>query len=384
MTDIEIQERELNRFWNELLTPGANPDARNVDGDAAATLHHLARMTRAPLPEEAVRRVEQGVQAYLEMAQDDESGSMRSGYGQEYWETISWSTPTPPMADGGVGASRPVVRVFASRAGVMRLAQLAATLVLLAALGGLFILVAPLEERVQPSPVLPAIPGTTQGETLLALTLPAEMLPHGGPSFASLSDYSLPAGAETSWEAADGACCPGLRLLYVVDGVLTIRTGKGGHIVRAGIDLDPGIVEPGASVTVEAGDALLMRFEDAFSSGNPGERDARFLEVAIIDGYSPLVAAPLGWVWHPDSDYAYGLTLLDRPATLHLFQTVLDPGAVLLPPPGAATQLGVTVADDLPLRIGNTDEIENLSEEPVTVHVATLIPVVEGERGEGG
>lgn len=74
---------------------------------------------------------------------------------------------------------------------------------------------------------------------------------------------------------------------------------------------------------------------------------------------------------------------------MHLFQTVLASGVVLLPPPGALTQLGVTVADDLPLRIGETDEIENLSDEPVTVYVATLMPAedeggVGGSRGVGG
>ncbi len=380
MTDIERQERELSRYWNELLTPGVEPDAWGVDNAAAETLRLLASMTRAPLPYVAVLRVEQGMQTYLDRTLADLPGDVSNGIDAEHRGANPWTTlASPARRFPGASMSHPAPNTFVGRAPFTRLMQLAATLLLLVALGGLFVWLAPLGERTRPGEMLPAISGGTEREMLLALTLPAEALPHGGRSFASLSDYSLPAGAETSWEATDGACCPGLRLVYVLEGVLTLRSDSGGHVLRAGINLEPAFVAPSASVTVAAGDAMLLRFEDAFISSNPGDADVRFLEITVIDGFSPLVSAPLGWVWHPDGDYVYGLAVPDQPATVRLYQTVLDPGATLAPPPGAITQLGVTVADDLPLRIGETDEIKNLSDEPVTVYVATLMPVtVEG------
>ena len=116
----------------------------------------------------------------------------------------------------------------------------------------------------------------------------------------------------------------------------------------------------------------MTHYTDAFTSANPQSTLVQILDIVFIDGYFPLQGDPSGWDLHLDADIAYGLSVPDAPVTVRLQQVTLAPGAVLEPPPEAITQLGITLASDMPLHIQDTETIGNSNQTPATVQVVTL------------
>ncbi len=378
MPDSERLESELSRFWNELVQAGLEPDRGELPSDRAETLLRIHRMTQAPLPETARAATARAIRPFFV---DEPALLSQNGHASPDWrqtEVIARSRPWGEISSS-MPLTAPAVPFLpsAARRRVWASLQLAVTMLLVATLGLAYITLGPARSRPAPSAVLPVSPAVTAEKTLFEITLPAEVLPQGNQVSGALADYTLAAGEESVWEPAAGACCRGLRLTYVLERALIMRPAGPAHVLRNGVNLSPEIVPADGDVVLEPGDAILTRFEEAFVSSNRGSHPARFLDITFIEGYFPLNAAPEGWLWHPDGDVAYGMSVPNRPATLRLERVVLAPGAVLPLPPGTFTQLGVTVADDKPIDMWDQETIENINKTPVTVYVATLSPVDE-------
>lgn len=376
MADAERLDLELSRFWNELVQPGLAPRKGDVPAEEAETLLRLHRMTQAPLPDRTQALVDRAAFPRLVIPPAPpprDHFALRDAWQSDIVARGHAGQASPGRLAPFVAAGPPLA--LPSAAGRSRWPALPyATALLVLLTIGLVVATHGASRLVHETPsLIPAIQGVPEAETLFEITLPPEALPHGDRVSAGLDDYSLAPGEEADWEPA-GACCPGLRLTYVMGGSLAMSSEATAHLLRAGMSLSPEIVPAGANVVLGPGDAFVSQFDEAFISSNLGQEPARFLDITVIDGFHPLYSAPEGWVWHPDGDVKYGMTVPEQPATFRLDRVVLEPGATLHPPPGAYTQLGVTIADNQPLDACGKDSVRNINDTPITVHVATLLP----------
>ena len=383
MSDQRFPEAELNRLWNQLhhAQPDGNGAAPDLEPETLETLRQLSTMARRPPPARARLR--------LDLAFREELAASRNGHVAPSWfgEAVNLG---PDLSNGRIvpapmEAIRPTMPSTVARGG-WSLAQFATAMLLLVTLGLGAVTVGPIRRATErlagvPAALLaPEAPasGVASEEILLEIALPAEAIPHGNRVSGSMTHFSLAPGTETTWAGAAAGCCPGFRLVYVLEGTFALRPASPARVFRAGTSLAPEVTAAGQDVTLQVGDAVMLPYQDAFDSGNPGAQPAHFLEIAFIDGFFQLHADGPRWERHFDADIAYGLSVPDRPATLRLQRRDLAPGAVLDPPPGAITQLGLTLADNAPLDVHNTDAIGNMNDAPVTVHSAALMPESSG------
>jgi hypothetical protein len=380
MPDERFREDALNRLWNALHDGVVDACAGDLDPAQAETLRRLHGLTIALPPPAARSRVDGAIGVLCIPSVNGRASADAS--------QIQFYVHRPDNARNGQtlpeSADRPAPWM-AARLG-WAAAQVATVCLVLLTLGfGVIALgrgsvaleqLSAIRSAFAPPPPTPRL---TIEETLLAATLPAEALPLGDRVSGSLTHFSLAPGAEMTWDGAADDCCPGFRFDYVLEGTLSMRPTGSAHVFRGGASLSPEVVAAGQNFTLAPGDAVMLRYQDAFDSANPEADPVHLLEIAFIDGFFQLHADGPGWDRHFDADIAYGLFVPDRPATLRLQQRDLAPGAVLEPPPDSVTQLGLTLADNAPLDVHNTDSIGNLNDEPVTVHIATLLPEPTGE-----
>ncbi len=387
MPDDRWQDIELNRFWNELTGASGDAAAGGLDQDQAETLHRLHAMTRTAPPAVAQARLERAMRAQIALYQNGHASSR-----PRQIDVLAHSQPRTPSAERREPqAPRPAHREKGWGEGFPQganrhhwpIAQFATVLLLAVTIGLAYFTLEPMRRTVGRLVGIPVTlfapenltPGVTNEETLFEIALPAEAIPHGNRVSGGLAHFSLAPGKRTTWDGTGGGCCPGFRFDYVLEGTFTVRPAGYARVFRAAANLSPETVAPGQEVTLGPGDAVMLRYEDAFDSANPGSAPVQLLDISFIDGFFQLRADGPGWELHLDADVAYSLTVPDQPATLRLTKVDLAPGAIMPPSPGAVTQLGITLADNAPLDVHNTDSIGNINDEPVTVHVVTLLPV---------
>lgn len=377
MPDGRASDAELNRLWNALIEGAGDPDVAGADPVLAETLRRVHVMTLAPPPIAARARVEDGMRAILA------SPSNGKGAVDPRQVRVLVHAPHEPRNPWlpNTGADPPVAPRAAARFGWAAM-QTATALLVLLTLGFAFLVAAPGRFDGQTAAVIrsvfaPAapIPGVTVEETLLAATLPAEALPYGDRLSGNLSYFTVEPGIKSNWEPILNGCCPGLRVDYVVEGELIMRLGGPARVVRANADLASQQVPAGTEVLLGSGDTLMSRYEDAFTSANPGPAQTRLLDWVFVDGYvTANQGNPTGWDYHFDGHSLFDLAMPQGAATLRLDRVALGPGAILPRPPDAAAQFGLTLADDEPLGAGIDGTLENIGDTPITVHVLTVTP----------
>jgi hypothetical protein len=211
----------------------------------------------------------------------------------------------------------------------------------------------------------PATPssGVATEETLLEITIPAELLPQGDRLSAVFEQATSPAGSTGRWLAVNSAGQPGLRVHYVVDGSVIMRAEGEAQVLRAGAGSVLENVPAGTEVTLEAGDTWITRNEMVFEAVNPTEAPAEVLlwVVANIEDPTGFLNYPVPSNWTEDSYYVAqpGVELPPGPTTLRIRRVEL-PAKGRLSAPADGLQYGVAMVPNAQEAPGIVPSIVNL------------------------
>jgi hypothetical protein len=371
---VERDERRradaLDRYWDAVQRGETPPRPAEVDDVSTMVIARLGERRASVPPDEVRRRVRLQL---LDRATPEE-------------DTVQ--TLTHPRPSGFPAGPLVPPRRFPRPLWRWASAQLVTALLLLLTLGLGYRAFGPGRPAARP-PELPAIvatPGTPTPagpaeEALLAVALPAEVLPRGDGVGFGLGHNTVPPGTRSRWDASRGACCPGVRIEYVLEGSYAVRAEGPIRVERA--DGAAAEVGAGTEVVLGPGDAVVSRYETAFESANPGATPVELLLVVLVDHYVLADPALPGWI---ENEIALAtdteLSVPPGPAALRLRRVALAPDAVLQPPPDAGGHLVVTTSPGVRLaRVPTGDPLvalRNQGRNPVTLYVATLESAGDG------
>jgi hypothetical protein len=334
----ERDDRELNRFWNDIAA-GDPGTAGDVDPDGARLIRGLHSLANAPLPASARERVWRGLldtyistpetkeQTMLTTADHAQNGGYRTGGTTR----IRLAKPQPPRS---LLLTRPVVLA------------LAATLVL-----GLFGGIAGAwrfttwGDSGQPKggPAIYA-PGTPAPDldigikTLIEVTLPADVVPADLRSSMHLALDTIPANTVTTRDA--WSCCPGTKPYLILDGNVSLGSDGLIQVIRHDTDGSIENVARGQTADLGPGDVAIVRNEDN-QTWTAGAAEVDIVTAALVGGSVPGSTDPTEWI---NNDYAlddFTLDLPGGPYELRLEQTMLNGDATIPLPEQGVNQLAI-------------------------------------------
>jgi hypothetical protein len=329
----EERDRALDRFWDH-VSQGRPATAGGVDPADAATIQHLHEFDdRSDPAMPFVRQLREDLMFThaIPVSSNPSLGVLPNGHAHRF----------PPRSP--VAASPPE-----SARGWARLPiQLLAAAIVLLGLGLGYRAFGPggddRSSTTIPAAVVPAATPAPE-ETLLEVVLPAEAMPSGDKVIGGLTHITLPAGATAAWNAESGACCPGIRVDYVVSGSYTLQPSIPGWVVRAGqSSLD--VVATGTNLTLGPGDTTIFQNEATLIYTNAGETPVEMLFWIVFDatnGEYTNDPIPAGTTIH-DSDIRFSLPSIPLgPAVVRLRLVELAPDEQIAPPAGVV-QSAVTL-----------------------------------------
>ncbi len=383
--DYAEEERAVDRFWDHVAQ--GRPDANGgLDPADAATIQYLH-------------------------AFDDRSGPTRA-FVQRLREDLMHTHAIPVSSDPsprwwprerGAQPLHPAIPRTPARGGHQRwsLTRLAAVLVVLVTLGvGAFALgtgrwTAPDQRTMIPAVIAPATPspdGVTE-QTLVTVTLPANVLPRGAGVGAGLAHFTIPPGTRSTWTPP--SCCPGPVMEYVLSGSYTVQAQAAIRVIRTDGPVEE--IPAGTEVTLAAGDALVSRNEIVVEGANSGAASVELLSWVLVDDPSERSSGHLlaGWITHAydvrsGDAGSYGIRVPTGPATVRLQRIDLAPGAAF-PPSAEGTRFAVTLPENaagtpragLIGRMSDNTMVNTGQAETLTVYVLTLEPTSGGSGTPG-
>jgi hypothetical protein len=370
MPDERAAAEQVGAFWDALVLGHDTADL-DVDADLSAAIRHVHDLSATP-PTSARERVWRAVQTTADASQPESGAPVQPSFPFSISRpAVSTATTRSPSFAWGTRTRWALVQMFTA-------------LLVLATVGVSFFLLGsgrtPLAQRSDvPSLILaPAtpVPEEQATRTLAAITLPTGAIPSqiGG----GLNHNTIPAGTSSSTDSTwISTCCTGLRLDYVLTGSFTMRNEGPVQLLPAGTSTWETITAK-TEITLNPGDAILLRMQDAFAAENTNATPVELVEGVLFEGTVNDDPIPQGWVYH-DHDIVHRLIPVpSRPVTLRLLEATLDPGAALPLPPGAVLQLAVTL--DTQATVGTRGDFDkrNLGKAPVALYVLTLEPAEVG------
>jgi hypothetical protein len=346
------QEQVLNDLWNDLVRASGAQDATEdpLDPELVETIRYLHDLGATPPPTSSRERVRRSLQA-----------SASSKFAPKEVDMFSQTEVFRPQAIAANGW-RPAQPAEPRRSRLIDWprAYLAAAAVLLIVLGSIAVAYRYSGDsgpsRGGPAILAPATPSPT-GETLLEITLPAEIVPHTSDRHVGLSHEAYGPKSHAVW---DPYCCDGPIIQYQLTGTITVRAEAPVQIVRANGSTDDILANTDA--TVNPGDALIVLNQVRIETTNDGSEPAEVLSWAFID---------------EPNDKFHGRTGQAGMAGQYVLDTAYDRQGSIVPIPGSATVRIQRVA----LEAGEQIEMPESS----TMLVATLDPVTESviRAGDG-
>jgi hypothetical protein len=332
LRQLDHDELELNRFWNELVRPSGSeePEPAKPASELAETVRHLRALSKAPPPPPAQERLRRGL---IDISQAFETNPL-----------APLDTVPPPRPNGLNGRMPSSLRrqdnSFESAArrrlrwGRWGLAQLSAAALLLITLGIGYIAFDPFgsgDDRPSSIPAaVPTAPTPTPApvteETLFEFTVPVEALPKGDGGTGGFTHFTIPPGVRSAWEPY---CCKGLIFEYIISGSFTILAEEPIHIMRR-----EGAVEEipaGVEATLGPGDTLMTGNEVAFEAANIGAIPVELLNWALLEPGDFGGRALPGWI-NRSADVQGDFHEYAGPVTYQLRQFTLVPDATMLLP----------------------------------------------------
>jgi hypothetical protein len=362
----------LDRFWDSHIT-----------GEA------ISSPLIDPALEEAVRR--------LHTAEDVDRAE--PAFISHLWEDLMNATSTayPPVGPTpnttGIAReqreSHPII--YLPELFRHRLSIFAAAAILLAALGGIaayWLLDGGDSGRQTGAPAIfaPASPSPEPmpDDLLFDITVPADVIPPSGNGAAALVSIIAEPKSEGTW--VGDTCCPGVLLLYVVDGTYMVRPDRGSITVyRAGMTGEPETITEGTDVELEPGDLLLTAKRTNLALSNPATTPVKLLTWDLLVGnYSSDPARlplPSGWSREGrNADREFDLSLPREDARLTLQRVTLSGTETFPAPPGSLMQAVEADFHGNPRHTKLSDySVASYENAPVTLYVLTFQPLGAGE-----
>ena len=377
MLEGRIDERELDRFWNDLTAGRPAPGGYDLDPAAMETVRAFRDLAAVPLDEATRHRIGREVRAAMER------GALGPGKEDRLHRTAIDAVAPPGVAPNGRIAASPAAwrtAVGARRRGRWGLAQVATAALLLLTLGLVVQMLAPARPDGRPAavpapPATPATPGLggVTEELLAVVELPAGAF-SGDQDTWTLGRWEIRPGTRSTWTADNGACCPGPRIEHVLAGTYVVRAAGPVQVLRAGGGGAPEAVPAGAEVELRPGDTLVSRNETAFDAANPGTTPTDLLLASFLPRYG-VAPVPQEWI-NRGKDAAGEVAAPVGAVTLRLRRVTLAPGAVLPAPRPGGVQLVVNPIGEPVVGVVH-GKAQNVFDEPATVPVLTYEPAGE-------
>jgi hypothetical protein len=182
-----------------------------------------------------------------------------------------------------------------------------------------------------PAAVVQSSPTAASDETLLELTIPAELVPSGEGIVPAIGLNLLEPGRSGTWEPI---CCSGPMLEYVVSGVYTVRPEAEIDVIRASGETER--IAAGAEATLQAGDALFTDITVPMESANHGTEPVEILNWFLVDSDGAVFGGKAfpGWIQNGE-DIPWAPFDLTGSLMLRLRMVQAEPGSSISPDTGA-------------------------------------------------
>lgn len=376
MSEGRMDERELDRFWNDLATGRLAPGGYDLDPAAMATVRAFRDLAAAPLAEAIRDRIGREVRAVMEPRAVGPVTADRVQRSAIRANQLPRGAPTnrreaAPAAWATVAGAR--------GRGRWGLAQVATIALLLLTLGLAVWALRPARPDDEQRAAIPAPPATpaTAGpagvteELLAVVDLPAGAFSAADQDTWTLARWDIPPGTRSTWTAADAARFPGPRIEHVLAGTYVVRAVGPVQVLRAGGSGTPEEVAAGTEVELRAGDTLVSRDGSSFDAANHGATPINLLQANFLPSYG-VAPVPQGWLKR-GSDTVDGVAAPAGSVTLRLRRVTLAPGAVLPAPRRGGVQLVVNPIEEPVVGVVR-GMAQNVFDEPATVPVLTYEP----------
>ena len=367
---------ELNRFWNELAQVG-DALADDLDPESAALIRRMHAVANAPLPVSARERVWRGLlDTYEPMPEETES---------TMFTATDLVRPSPFVINGHA----PRLHVLnppqdRSRWLARPLAYVAVAALLLTMIGAAAaVRVTSWGDSPEPSkgglavfaPASPS-PAATGDETLLEVTLPADVVPVGRLGSMLLARDTIPANSVTTRERWE--CCPGAKLYLILDGEVSVTSDGVMQVMRHDRPGEIQTMANGGSADLGPGDAVAVRNEDN-QSWTTGADEVDIVTTVLVGGSVPGSADPTEWIGNGYTGDDNTLKLPGGPYRLTLRQVTFDADMEFPLPENGVNQLGM-LRDGQAVVGRNSDGTISVQgvRGPITFFILSLATLAEG------
>jgi hypothetical protein len=234
-----------------------------------------------------------------------------------------------------------------------------------------------------PAIVAPGTPAPDAGiaeETLLRITIPANLLPTGDNVSTGMVRFSIPPGTTATWDAP---CCTGPVLDHVLSGVYTVRADGPMTVFRSTGEIEQ--VPDGTAVTLHGGDSLLLQNQFPVEVSSDSSGPVELLNWVLVDN-TPLFAERKldGWVRVGSPKVVKHPGIVTADLELLLREVTAPGGSVVTNPAGDGGVVLAIAADPddafLANISGGSVEINSKTDAEVTVFIAVLTQ----PAGDGG
>jgi hypothetical protein len=362
---------ELRRYWDEIAR-GERATPGELDPELAAIIRHLHALGDVPGPDPSyATRLREELMHTATHPVTLSPQLTRNG------RTSPYDLPAPAPS---VARSPRWSRMLPQVASVALVAvTLMVAVVLVRAPGG-----SPPNDDPAGLPALlvPATPGSPEAtaalsrETVLAMTLPGDLVPIAGNLDFVLWHAVLTPGEDAAFEADAVDCCPGPQITQVITGELTLRVDGPVQLVR-GSGLASGTagaeaVAAGSEVLLHSGDTAIYDFSLPAEYANHGADPLHLVGGGLLAG--SMAWPPAGMTLLDGNEEYSAPALPPGPVEATLIRATLPPQGALPAPPPDSMILEVGVEGDASIGQGADGSLRNIGPQEETVYALTLSP----------
>ena len=150
------------------------------------------------------------------------------------------------------------------------------------------------DNRRSPAIMAPGTPdNAANGNLLLELPVPADVIPTDGDGVAGIRAYTMPPNSTGSWGGGIAEWHASLWASYIVDGTMTIKADVPTDVIRA--DGSRETIQADTLFTVATGDTVLHQSGKYLEWGN--SESTELTMIAIYVSPEPYVIYPRSYIW---------------------------------------------------------------------------------------